>query len=207
MLIPRIKYTSSTLEQRHNDSEKRREGFLRALGHLETPLTIQGSVYIALQPVEAAAGSRLHRFGDAPAARCARCDLVASEEPHTKPAMASSLARGLGFFQVPDMTGKLAVVTGACMGRGAVSVWEQRRQQRHAAACFFDPHHEKLHTPRDPPLPPGGNSGIGLEVVKSLAARNATVGEQGSIPSPNPHAERTAQPPKPTNQPNRARSS
>jgi len=47
--------------------------------------------------------------------------------------MASSLARGLGFFSVPaDLSGKLAVVT-------------------------------------------GGNSGIGLEVVKSLAARNATV--------------------------------
>ena len=47
--------------------------------------------------------------------------------------MASTLARGLGFFSVPaDLSGKLAVVT-------------------------------------------GGNNGIGLEVVKSLAARNATV--------------------------------
>ncbi|KIZ02734.1 retinol dehydrogenase 11 (all-trans/9-cis/11-cis) [Monoraphidium neglectum] len=44
----------------------------------------------------------------------------------------ASLARGIGFFQVPDMSGKLAVVT-------------------------------------------GGNSGIGAEVAKTLAKRNATV--------------------------------
>ncbi|KAI8467180.1 MAG: hypothetical protein J3K34DRAFT_431400 [Monoraphidium minutum] len=52
--------------------------------------------------------------------------------PPQSPAAMASLLRGLGFFHVPDMNGKLAVVT-------------------------------------------GGNSGIGLEVVKTLASKNAQV--------------------------------